>query len=216
MTSSCEVLHDNPYRFLHYVFADPRLRKGIVDKKSFAQALEKALRSDSSLKNIADEITGSGESMELCGTEIFEIPDIQELVNSNLKEKTKLFRGRIKNQYPNWKRGQIKKELDRRLKILIGTQAGRMERSKQIVSISKATVPIKVEDYYRDGKLIEGYRKTEQRKLNIPQEKLIVNSIKRGKTPKETVKSYYDSGLEFRSEASITGYYWRLKFKLGL
>lgn len=191
------------------------MRSKIIDKSSFAEALEKALRSDPTLVNIVQTIKGSGESLEMCGANIFDQKEIQGLIESNLKSKKKEFRTRIKTKYPSWKRKQINKELDRRIKIFIGTQARKVKETKQ-VTIAEATQPVRVTGYERAGVKVKGHRKTSYRRLSTQEEMLIVNSLKRGKTPKETVKGYYDAGLPFRTETSIRRHYYRFKEKLGV
>lgn len=206
---------DEPRRFIDYIFADPKLRKQIIDNKSFAEALEKALRSDPTLVNIVDTIKGSGETMEVCGDNIFNLKEITDLVKSNLKSKTKEFRQRIKTQHPTWKRGQVRKELDRRVKIYVATQSRKVAQTKQ-VTIQEATQPVRVGSYQRAGKTITAHRKTKYRPLSKQEKMLITNSIKKGKTPTETAKGYYDAGLTFRTETSIKRHYYRMKDKLGL
>ena len=216
MTSSaCSVLIDEPTRFIDYVFSDPKLRKQIVDKKSFAEVLERALRSDPTLVNIVETIKGSGESFEVCGANIFQQKDITDLVNQNLKTKKTEFRKRIRKQHPEWKRGQMKKELERRVKIFVATQSKKVGKTKQ-VTIQQATQPVRVTGYERAGKTIHSHRKTKYRALIKPEKDLITAHIKKGKTPSETAKAYYDSGLTFRTETSIKRHYYRMKDRLGI
>jgi hypothetical protein len=213
--SGCEILRSEPDRFINYLFADPKLRKQIVDKKSFGVALEKALMSDTSLANIVEDIRKINGSFEVCGELIFEKKEIQDLIDSNIKFKTKEFRERIKKQHPRWKRARVKKELERRINIFIGTQSSKIKQSKQI-TIQEATRPVKVTEYTRAGKEIKKYSKTAYRKLTKQERDLISNAVKRGKSPKDTAQRYFDAGFEFRTETSIKRHYYRIKDRLGL
>ena len=212
MTSACEVLNDEPERFVSYILADPNLRSKIVDKKSFGIALDKALRSDSSLKNIAETIHKAGEDIEVCGGAIFDNPEIQNIIEKNSKTRLRFFRKRVREQHPHYGRRRVNKEAHRRLKISIGIQRSSLLRSTRQVTIDEALRPIKIK-YVSKGKKIE-YSKAKPRKLTMAQEMLITNNIH--KSVKDVVKLYYDAGLSFRSATSIKRHYQNIRKDLNI
>lgn len=211
MTSACEILDQEPERFLDYILADANLRKQIVDDKSFEEVLRRVLESDPTLKNIVNVIDGVGESLEVCGRNILLDNNIQELIRRNTVNRRARIRRKVKKQHPSYTRGQLTKEINKRLKISISGAKHKVKQTKQ-VTISKSLQPVRVGSYDRKGKVIGAYRKTTHRKLTRAEKMLIKNNIKL--PPSEVVKKYYDSGLTFRSETSIKRHYYRMKRKL--
>lgn len=213
VSSACEILSKEPTRFLGYIFSDPRVRKKIVDKKSFANALEQVLNSDSSLKNIVTEIKKHGEDIEMCGEDIFDMPDIQELIKRNRRNKLYSIRRLVKKQHPKWDRKALSKEAQRRLKISI-TASSRAVRQLKQVTITDATHPVKVKGYKRGAQTIHSHRKMKYRRLTAQEKMLIENAIIKGKTPSQIRKDFISSGLPYRSNVSIKRHYQRIKNKI--
>lgn len=213
MTSACEVLSQQPERFINYVISDNKLRSQIVDEDSFGAVLEKALKSDKSLENIAHTIKNNGESFSVCGIEIYNDEIIQDIKNENISKRRKRIRKRVKVERPELSGRKLKKEIQRRLNISIGGQASKVKKTKQI-TIQEATKPVTVSSYTRDGTRVEEHIKSKYRSLNKQEEMLIKNQIKRGKKPKEVIKKYYDAGLDFRTETSIRSHYYRIRDQL--
>lgn len=213
VTSACEILIDEPQRFLDYIFSDPNLRSQIVDKKSFIEALEKTLKSDPSLTNIAETIKKAGESFEVCGQNIFLQNSIQNLIKDNVDKRRDKIEKRVKKERPKLRGKKLEAEIERRLKISIATQSRKVKQTKQ-VTIDQALKPIKVGDYRRGGQTIKSYRKTKYRNLNTQEKMLIENAIKKNKNPQEVVRLFRESGLPFRTKTSIKRHYYRQKKKI--
>lgn len=210
MTSACEVLSQQPDRFLDYVLGNVKLRRQIVDDESFAEVLRRVLNSDPSLKNIVTEIDGAGERLEICGKDIFNDPNIQSILQNNIKNRRTRIRKRVKAQYPSYTRTELTKEINRRLKISVSGTKHKVKRTKQI-TIQQSLHPINVKYRTSGGKVVK-YSRTKPRKLTKPERLLIKSNIKL--PPSEVVKKYYESGLPFRSEESIKNYYRRMKKKI--
>ncbi len=202
---------DEPRRFAVYILADPRIRHSIYDKKSFILALKKILATDSSLKNILAEMKSKGETLSICGKDIFDSSDIQNLIRRNTKAKKKELRTRIKKQRPTLKGGALTREVNRRFKIAVGVSEAKVKKIKQ-VTLAQALRPVKIGDYIRTGKTVKGYSRAERRDLTKAEKMLIENNI--NKNPKDIIKIYYDSGLTFRSKTSLRRHIYRTRKKL--
>lgn len=210
VSSACEVLQNEPHRFVDYIFADQKLREKIVDNKSFVAVLEKVLKSDTSLANIPTEINKQGESLELCGQDIFNEPAIQQIIKRNVSKKRRELSKRVKNEKPTWTRTQRTKETTRRLNIFIGGSEQKVQQTKQ-VTLSEAMHPIKVDKYKRGTKTVSGYRKTKYKSLTMQEQMLLENGIKKGKKPSEIVNDYLQAGLGYRTATSIKRHFYRIK-----
>lgn len=215
VTSACEVLETESRRFLDYVLVNPKLRQNIVDKETFFDALEKALRSDPSLSNIVDTIKGHGESLEMCGGGVYEQPAVQDLLKRNSKNKKASIRRKVKIDHPMLKGKELTKEVDRRYKIFASTSKQKIKQVRQ-VSIDEAMKPLRVGSYERQGKVVQNYRKQKAKSLTMQERMLIENNIKKGRTPTETFYEYTQSGLGSRTQISIKRHYYRIKQKEGL
>jgi hypothetical protein len=213
MSSACEVLRDEAQRFVDYIFADQRLRSKIVDKRSFADALEKVLKSDPSLAQISAEIRSKGESLEICGQDIYEDSAIQDIIKRNVASKKKEISRRIKIEKPSLSKIEKMKEINRRLKIFISSSSARIKQTKQ-VSLKQALQPVKVKEYEREGKKIHSYRRTEYKQLTAQERMLLENGIKKGKSVSQVQKDYLQAGLGFRTNTSLKRHYYRLKQKI--
>jgi len=211
MTSACEVLDQEPERFLDYIFSDPRLRKQIVDDDSFEAVLRKVLENDPTLKNIVTTIDGAGENLVICGGNILQDQSIQNIIKRNKVNRRARIRRKVKKQHPSYTRRQLTKEINKRLKISISGAKHKVKQTKQ-VTIGASLQPVRVKTYDRKGKVIGAYRKTSHRKLTRAEQMLIKNNLRL--PPSQVVKKYYDSGLTFRSETSIKRHYYRMKRKL--
>jgi len=210
VSSGCLVLEDEPQRFIDYILADPRMREKIVDERSFVAVLDKVLKSDSSLTNIPTEITKQGESLEICGKNIFNDQSIQSIVKRNKGKKRKEISKRVKIDHPTATRRQHIKETTRRLNIFITGTVNKVTQTKQ-VTINQALRPVKVKEYKRGGQSVEGYTKTKYKTLTQQEKMLMENAIRKGKKPSEVQQDYLQAGLGFRSPTSIKRHYYRLK-----
>lgn len=215
MSSACEVLQDEPDRFLDFMLSNRKLRTQIYDEQSFEQALTKTLLSDPSLSEIVSQIKGSGESVGICGQIIFNSDTIQNMIKNNLKSKKDEIKKRISKQKPSLKGKQLKKEIDRRLNISIGVSKSISIKSKQL-SINDAVRPIKVSQYQRQGQLVKKSTRRKPRALLREEKDFFINSIKSGKLPSQTYNEYFNAGFQFRSKPSIRTYYYRIKRQLNL
>lgn len=208
MSSACEILAQEPERFIDYILDDRKLKQRVLDKDSFVAVLTRVMDSDPSLKNIAETIKSSGESLEICGFEIFENERIQDLIAGNTKKELKKFRKRTRRDHPRWGRKRVEREAQRRLKISAGVRKNLTE-TKEIVEKERGTKPIFV-SYKADGKTIR-YRKSKPKKLTKPERDLITNYVKRGKSYKDAIKAYNKSNLGFRTNTSLKRHYYRIK-----
>jgi hypothetical protein len=213
MSSACEVLRDESQRFVDYIFADARLRSKIVDKRSFADALDKVLKSDPSLAEISAEISRKGESLEVCGQDIFNDPAIQDIIKKNVVSKKREISRKVKIERPSLTRIERLKETNRRLKIFITSSSARIRQTKQ-VSIQQALQPVKVKGYEREGKIIHSHQRTEYTPLNTQEKMLMENAIRKGKSLSDLQSDYIQARLGFRTKTSLKRHYYRLKQKL--
>lgn len=209
VSSACEILASEPKRFINYLFSDPKLRKSIVDQKTFVKALRTVLQSDPSLKEIIKEIDLKKEKLEVCGKDIFDSGEIQGIIRENIGRKKRGLQRKVLKKYPTWTRTQRKKEVERRLKISVAVT--KVPEPKQ-VTIQEALRPVKVDNYTRKGKRVSGYKRTKARDLTDIERRLIRSNI--GKPVKEVMKIYYGTGQEYRSPESIKKHYFRIKKKL--
>lgn len=213
MSSACEILSSETARFIDYLLADTKVRSKIVDQRSFVDALDKVLKSDASLSNIPAEIKRKGESLELCGIDIYNDPSIQNIIKRNVGSKRREINKRVRMEKPTWTRTQRMKEANRRMQIFISSSSQKIKQTKQ-VTIAEATRPVKVKEYDREGKKVSGYRKTEYKTLTMQEQMLLENGIRKGKKPSEVAKDYLQAGLGFRTGISLKRHYYRLKDKL--
>jgi hypothetical protein len=212
MSSACDILSEESRRFVDYVLVNPKLRNNIVDKATFFDALEKALRSDPSLVNIADTIRKSGESFEVCGSGIYDQPAIQDLLKRNSRSKKADIRKKVKADHPTLKGRELTKEVDRRYKIFASTSQQKIKQVRQ-VSLDEALKPLKVGSYERQGKFVQNYRKQKAKSLTMQERMLIENAIKKGTPPSQVYRDYVQSGLGYRTQISIKRHYYRIKQK---
>lgn len=210
MTSACDVLLNEPTRFLDYILTDAKMREKIVDKKSFVAVLDKVLRADPTLNNIPVEISRKGESLEICGQNIFDEPAIQDIIKRNVTKKKREFSKKVSKQNPTWTRKQKLKETNRRLSIFITGTEQKVKQTKQ-VTLSEAMHPIRVKEYKRGTQSVSGYRKTKYKSLTMQEQMLLENGIKKGKKPTEIVRDYLQAGLGYRTATSIKRHFYRLK-----
>jgi len=213
VSSACDILLSEPQRFVDYLFADQRLRSKIVDKRSFVDALEKALNSDTSLRNIPIEIHRKGESIEICGENIFNHNAIQDIIKRNIASKRKEISGRVKKKYPSWTRTEKLKETNRRLNIFISTASQKVKETKQ-VTLTEAFSPVKVGEYKRGSQTVSSYRKTKSKHLTTQEEMLIENAVRKGKMPADVVTDYLQAGLGYRTKTSIRRHYYRIRNRI--
>jgi len=213
VTSACQVLIDEPERFLDYLLSDPNMRNKIVDDKSFIEVATRVFKSDPTLANILATINRSGESLEICGKNILNEKAIQDIINNNQTKRRVTIEQRVRRQRPKLKGKQLTKEIDRRLKISISGQAGKIRQSTTQVTIEQSLKPVAVGGYVRNGKTIKPYRKSKYKKLNKQEEMLLDNAIKRGKSLSDVYKVYLESGLGegFRTKTSLKRQYERRK-----
>lgn len=213
MSSACLVLQDEAQRFVDYIFADARLRSKIVDKRSFADALEKVLKSDTSLSEIPAKINKSGESIEICGQNIFENSAIQNIIKRNVASKKREFGRKVRIERPSLSRIERLKETNRRLKIFISSSSARIRQTRQ-VSIQQALQPVKVKGYEREGKVIHSHQRTEYTPLNTQEKMLMENAIRKGKSLSQLQSDYIQARMGFRTKTSLKRHYYRLKQKM--
>ena len=211
VSSACDTLLGEPDRFIDYIVSDSRLRSKIYDDESFIKALEASLRSDPTLKNIADTIRSEKESFEICGASILKDRRIQNIIEGNIDKKTKDIKKKIRRDKPQLKGRAFNREVNRRLKISIGVS--KKKKLKQI-SIEEATRPVRVTLYERAGKEIGKHRRTAPRTLTKQETMLIRNAVRKKKMPNQVINDYYNSGLKFRTRESIRKHYYRIKRKL--
>lgn len=209
VSSACEVLSEDPKRFISYIFADPLLRKSIVDEKSFVKALRTVLKSDPSLKEIINHIDLKKEKLEVCGKDIFDSSEVQGIIQENVKRKRRSIQTKVRKQHPTWTRKQKKAEVDRRLKISVAVT--KVPKPTQ-VTIGEALKPVKVKEYTRKGRRVSGHSKTKSRDLTDVERRLIRSNI--NKPVKKVTEIYYGTGQEYRSPESIKKHYFRIKKKL--
>lgn len=215
MSSACDEFIDEPERFVIYLLADKRVLKSIVDEKTFIIALEKALASDSSLGNIVSQIKSKGESLSDCFKPVFDTKEVQDIINRNLKDRKKDIRKRVKKQRPSLKGKALNKEIDRRLKISIGITRKRLPDLVK-VDIKQSFKEIKVQGYTtKTGVTVKDYKKTKPKRLTKPQEQLIINNIKKGKSIKE-ITEIYQRTMDFRTNESIKKHIIRTRKKYNL
>lgn len=215
VSSACDVLLQEPTRFLDYILSDQKLREKIVDQKSFNEVMEKAFQSDPTLANIIATLKRSGESLEICGVNIYNDKSIQDVVNANVQKRQNEIEKRVKQQKPALRGRALQKEVDRRLKISISGQAKKVQQTTRQVTIEQSLKPVNVKEYKRGSATVKNYRKSKYRKLNRQEKILIENAVKRGLTPAETVKMFLESGLpEYRTKTSIKRHYYREKEKI--
>lgn len=208
VSSACEVLKNEPERFVDYILSNPSVRSKIVDETSFGNALESSLKSDPTLSNLVAEMKRKGEKIEMCGKGIYDMPSIQKIVQGNVAKKKTQLRRKLKREQPKLKGKAFNQELEKRLNRSV-KRTGR--RKLKQVTISDALKPIKVKKYFRDGKEVARYRKTSIRKLTREEKILISNAVKKNKSVSKTIQDYYDSGFRFRSDESIRKHYYRMR-----
>lgn len=214
MGTGCDALEGEPIRFIGYILSNKNLRHKIVDKDSFVDIAKKVLKSDKNLTNLVQGIEKSGDDLGDCLKPAYENPMIQSLVERNEKYKKKDLRTRVKNQHPDYKRGKITKEVERRYKISIAMIKKKITfiQEKQVtIDEGRKTVSVP-HDYTRDGQTVSHYKKSEYRKLTRAEDMLIRNNL--NKPPAEVIKMYYESGLSYRTPISIRRHYYRYKKKL--
>lgn len=209
-TEYCDILLTEPDRFIDYILADSRARTKIVDIESFAKIFGQVLESDDQLIFLRKKLQQKGESLEMCGKNIFNHARIQRIVKGNVGLKEKQIRARVKKQKPKLKGKALEKEVQRRLNISIKS-TGR-KKLKQI-TIDESLQPVRVDKYERKGVSIKSHRKTAHRPLTRQEKMLITNGIKKGKSASQVIQNYYDSGLKFRSKESIRKHYYRVERK---
>lgn len=210
VSSACDVLLTEPDRFTGYLLSDPEIRKKVYNKKTLEEVARRVFKSDPTLNNIIRQIDSSGDDLKMCLDGVFQSPEIQKIVQDNIKQKKTELRRRIKKQRPSLKGKKLQKELDRRLKISIATTEQQTKKVKQ-VTIADALQPVRVKSYTRQGKAVKGYRRTKSRELTTAEQTLIRNNKRIGKTPSEVVQIYLKSGLKFRSPESIRKHYYRIQ-----
>jgi hypothetical protein len=213
VSSACDVLLSEPTRFLDYLLTDEKMREKIVDKKSFVAVLEKVLKADPTLSNLPVEISRKGESLELCGQNIFNETAVQNIIKRNVTSKRREFTKRVKQDRPTLTRTQVKKEVDRRVNIYISGSEKKVAQTKQ-VTLSEAMHPVRVKEYKRKGKVISGYRKTKYKPLTMQEKMLLENGIKKGKKPQDIANDYLQAGLGYRTSTSIKRHYYRVKSEM--
>jgi len=212
-SSACEDLQQESGRFTIYVFADTRLKNSVHDKDSFVKAISTAFNSDPTMRNLLDDIKRKGDNPDDCLEDIFQTKEIQDLVAKNRKGKEKEMRARVRTEHPALRGKGFTKEVMRRVNISFGVQKARQSQLKQ-VTIDDALKPIHVRFTNKQGKVVT-YRKSVYKPLSTQEENLIVNNLKRGKTPTQVIDIYQQT-MSFRSKTSIKRHYWRLKKKFNI
>lgn len=212
-SSACDDLQQEAGRFTIYVFADNRLKNSVHDKDSFVKAISTAFNSDPTMRNLLDDIKRKGDNPDICLEEIFQTKEIQDLVAKNRQNTEKEMRKRVRKDHPAYKGKKFTNEVNRRVNISFGVMKARQSQLKQ-VTIEDALKPIHVQFTNKQGKVIT-YRKAVYKPLSTQEENLIVNNIKRGKTPTQVIDIYQQT-MSFRSKTSIKRHYWRLKKKFNI
>ena len=212
MSSACEVLLEDPERYLNYVLNDPNVRNEITDEATFTKAVRKVFNADASLKNLVGEIDKKGENLEICVGNIFNSKAVQEIVKKNVGVRRTMLRKRVKKQRPSLRGKALSKEISRRLKISLSRTQGRVDKiPEQQITIIQSLKSVKVDSYIRDGQVVKAYNRTKSRDLTLPERMLIENNI--DKTVEEVQTKYYAQGFVFRSPTSIKRHYYRIKSK---
>jgi len=211
MTSSgCQILDQEPSRYIGYILNDKRLRAKIYDKESLTKIVRQVFKSDPSLNEIIKDIDKKGVDLSTCLDGMFNTIDIQKIIETNTKQKETEIKQRLKIQRPSLKGKSLKKEISKRLKQSIGVSKAQVTKTKQ-VTIQDALRPITVKEYKRKTKTVKRYSKTKHRGLTRAEEMLIKNNIR--KRPSEVVQIYFKSGLRFRTAESVKKHYYRMKWK---
>lgn len=207
MGSACDVLRDNPRRFIDYVMSNQKVRNDIVDEESMRTALETVLKSDPSLTNILKGLAKDGDSLEKCSVKITQHEDIKSLTNRNIRSRRKEIRKRVRRDRPALKGKEFRKEVKRRLNISIGVRKSKVKTIQ--LTIDQAKKPVKIRSYSRRGKTVKRYSRSESRDFTKAETDLLKNNIH--KTPSVIIKKYYDAGLTFRTKTSLRRKIYRLR-----
>ena len=208
VSSACDVLLREPERFVGYILSDPKVRNKIVDEDSVVQAVRTSFKSDPTLANMVQEIDRKGDDLKNCLAGVLSSPEIQKLIQGNVKNREKQIKAKLRKAQPSLKGKALTKEVNKRLKQSISGSKAQVKKLKQ-VTIAQSLKPVRVKGYTRQGKPVTAYRKTKSRALTKAEEMLIRNNL--SKKPSEVVDIYLKSGLTFRTPESVRKHYFRMK-----
>ena len=204
----CYILLDEPDRFVRYFLADSRVRNKVYDKGSFARLFNQVLKSDPELTFLSTKLEELGESLEICGENIYNNKNIQELIKKNNQQLRQRIRTKVKKDRPELKGVALQKEIDRRIKIAIGVTG---HRPLKQVNITQVLKPITVKYYHPRFKKYIKYSKSKPQPLTEPEKNMIRAYRKKGKSVSEFIQAYYAQNLGSRTETSLRKHYYRLK-----
>lgn len=210
--SACQILHDDPNRFVGYIIADKQLRRQIYNKKSMEEVARRVFKTDDGLNNIVQHIDESGLDLDNCLNKVFESSEITTLIKSNTKSLRNDIKKKTKKKRPELRGWDLRREIDKKLKRTIGSKTSRIKTVKQ-VTLKEALKPVVVEDYVRKGKDVIGYRRAEAKSLTFMEKRFIQNRL--NLPAKKVIQEYKTKGIAqgytVRTKEAIRKHYYRLK-----